>query len=197
MALTAAQKAKRRALDAKQRANVRRFRKRKQIIESTRRKRLRALKRRGGTNAQQRRSRNRIESRYNKARRSNLRRFVRVRRRLAYPQIKSSRNSTDIFEHYDIQRLFASDATSRSINDAVNGQIPGSGIYDPDQYVEYLDDEYSPSDPTLQFGTVDLDPSSLEWVLVQDDNGNVTYNLNITIPNSDGFTDISARYSQV
>jgi hypothetical protein len=192
MALTAKQKALRKRLDAKQKKNRQWYRKRKATIGKWRKNRLAAVKRRGGSAASQRRSRNNIESRYNKKRAAAYKKFVRVRRRLAYPQVKSTRNTTDIWEHYDIQRLFAAEATSSSIDSVVSGQIPGSKPYIEEEFEQHLENEYEVKPANLNLGVSTLD-GLVEWIPVYDAEGGLTYTVNIDVPNSVEFHKVVAR----
>jgi hypothetical protein len=196
MALSAKTKALRRQLDKKQKKNRQWYSKRKQTISRWRKKKLSAIKRRGGSAASQRRSRNNIQSRYNRKRAAAYKRFVRVRRRLAYPQVKSARHTTDIFEAYDIQRAFSADVSMGSVDEVVSGQIPGTKPYISEEFEQYLEDEYEILPAVLNLGVSDLTSDMLEWIEVYDAEGGLTYTVNIDVPNSEEFYRVVARIAR-
>lgn len=181
-------------LDRKQKKNLQRYRRRKAKLDQWRKDRIKAVRRRGGSAETQRKSINKIESRYNRRRKEIRRKFVRVRRRLAYPQVLNSRNTTDIFEHYHFQRLLSMDATRASINDVVTGQIPGTNPYIPESYGEHLEAEYGNKPVVLNLGVTDIS-ALIEWEQVYDAANVLTYTAHIEIPNSEGFYEIVASIS--
>lgn len=157
-------------------------------------KKLAAINASGKTAAQKRKSRNQIKSKYNRWRNAEIRSFRRITSSNYSPPSLTPRTNADIFDHYDIQRLFSADLSTGGINDVIAGQAAGRPSYTDDEYASSLDEEYTPVIPTLSLGVASL-AGLVQWTEVYDDSGNRTYTAVITVPNSDQFFQIKTRVS--
>lgn len=157
-------------------------------------KKLAAINASGKTAAQKRKSRNQIKSKYNRWRNAEIKSFRRITASNYSPPTLTPRTNADIFDHYDIQRLFSADLSTGSVNDVVAGQAVGRPSYTVDEYAASLDDEYTPAMPVLNLGVASL-AGLVQWTEVYDDSGNRTYTATITVPNSDQFFQIKTRVS--
>lgn len=163
-------------------------------LKSWKRKHLAQVNTSGKSAADIRKSRNKVVSRYNRMRRAENAKFKRITANNYSPTRLSVRTKSDIFEHYNLHRLFSADMSIGGINDIINNQIAGSSPYAPDSFAGALDDRYTPTQPVLNLGVADIS-DLIEWVEVYDDSKNRTYTANITVPNSDQFYQIKARIS--
>lgn len=157
-------------------------------------KNLKRINESGKSAAWKRKSRNAINSKYNRWRAAEIKKFKRITANNYSPAKLSVRTETDIFEHYDIHRLFSSDLSVGGLNDIIAGDVAGSTPYVPEEYANALDQQYTPPQPTLNLGVATL-ADLIEWVEVFDDSNNRTYTAIITIPNSDAFSEVRTRIS--
>src|SRR6478735_7874371 len=112
----------------------------KALAANTRRlKKAQKSKRPPAVIASIRKDRVQIISKYNKTKKATQKKWAAFDKKLKarldkLPKPLNSRNLTDIWEHYDIQRTFAMDVSTGAINDIVQGQIPGSTDFQPEEY---------------------------------------------------------------
>jgi hypothetical protein len=179
---------------ARQKVNIRKHKAKIKWLNAWKKKKLAAIKKSGASAASQRRSRIKVMSKYNRWRRVEQARYRKqnVRNFVATGKL-TVRTTTDIFEHYDIHRLFSSDLSVAGISDIVAGQIAGSTPHVEDEYAANLDEGYQRTAPLLDLGVVTLTPDMLTWTEVFDDAKVRTWTVVINVPNSEGFYQIKAR----
>jgi hypothetical protein len=163
-------------------------------FDAWKKKKIAAINATGRSAAWKRKSRNAVNSKYNRWRAAEQRKFRRITANNYSPDKLTSRTEGDIFEHYDIHRLFSSDLSVGGISDVIAGQISGSTPLVYEEYGAGLNEEHQLEFAVLNLGVSDLS-TLITWAEVFDEGGTRTWTASISVPNTDEFTQIKARIS--